>query len=714
MKKIFHNFWLGKIQPKIVRFLLFITKGEILYISFAAFITVFIAIWIWLSKQDVSNAIELSTFSAVVLEGGLVALVGLLRSRVQNYTEDSNKLTSDYSDLVKRYSSEYNFVWSRNADGISVIPVIHTAWLYDKSIVIEDHPENEYRLPDIIDQYYDELFKTHQTSKIYNNINIRMDDWYVKENVSEFKMITGRTNYYNSLVTNRAMDYELDKGISVREVLECGPMVHPLKYSKLSNHLGFNGFVESSDGEIILVFRKKNVSIGKRTYANSVGASLKASYALNGNFLFTEEGLETGIVREIEDELCIPEDALLPWDEGETGVLGPIKFIAAYRDMLEGGKPQLLFYVRASLDKRQIADAFSDKVRRENHCHREMPEQEMETDGDKLYWIERDKLKDCDVYADKIRYQGFNMQMLPPAAACVAMFIQFLNKGAELNHYNMPVRESYVHGKYGGAEKCEDAIFCGERFVAVIDGVTAKGQQSYYGKSSGRYAAEVIVKEFSKLDHSKIDNINSTYFVLQSLDRALKTEMDKISKEYDMVLKVEDYLRASVIYYDRQRKEVVNYGDCKCRIDEEIYNHSKKMDEELSEMRAKTLQAMVKEGAKIESLRSEDPGRKAIFPQLLEQLNYENQFDDKGYGYPVLNGHGINDNMVSVYPIFAGQKVILCSDGYPKICGSLQESEYILKKIIEEDPLLINQYKSTKGCALGADSYDDRAWIMMY
>lgn len=66
------------------------------------------------------------------------------------------------------------------------------------------------------------------------------------------------------------MDYELESGISVRELLECGPMVHPLKYSSLSNHLGFNGFVESADGLIMLVYRKKNVSIGKRTFADSI------------------------------------------------------------------------------------------------------------------------------------------------------------------------------------------------------------------------------------------------------------------------------------------------------------------------------------------------------------------------------------------------------------------------------------------------------------
>lgn len=200
LKKI-HNFWLGKIQPAIIKFLLFITKGEILYISMAAIITAGIIAWAIASHNEVAGVIELSTFSAVVLEGALVALVGLLRSKILNYTEDPNKLTNDYHGLIKRYFFEKNFVWCRNSDGVAVIPVIHEEWLFDKKIEIDDHPEKEYNLPDIIDKHYEELFSTHLTSKIYNNTNIRVDEWGRYESSDRFLIKTGRTSYYNSLVT---------------------------------------------------------------------------------------------------------------------------------------------------------------------------------------------------------------------------------------------------------------------------------------------------------------------------------------------------------------------------------------------------------------------------------------------------------------------------------------------------------------------------------
>lgn len=43
------------------------------------------------------------------------------------------------------------------------------------------------------------------------------------------------------------MDYVLSNGASVRKMLEGGPVIHSLKGSSLSNHLGFNGFIETSD-----------------------------------------------------------------------------------------------------------------------------------------------------------------------------------------------------------------------------------------------------------------------------------------------------------------------------------------------------------------------------------------------------------------------------------------------------------------------------------
>ena len=229
------------------------------------------------------------------------------------------------------------------------------------------------------------------------------------------------------------MDYSLTDGISVRELLECGPMVHSLKNSSLSNHLGFNGFVESSDGSIMLVYRKKNVSIAKRTYSDSVGASLKVKYALDETYTFTIDGLENGIIEEIKDELGIEKDTLEAVQN--TSGLKYVQLIAAYRDMLEGGKPQLLFYAKTSMSQGEIEAAFYER----NNQIKKAPGQygsdadkkEMETDGDKLVWISVRELPDWDVYSDGIRCRKNGkeeyLKMVPSASACVEMLKEYMN-----------------------------------------------------------------------------------------------------------------------------------------------------------------------------------------------------------------------------------------------------------------------------------------------
>lgn len=333
------------------------------------------------------------------------------------------RLTTDYTELLKRYSMEKNFIQKRNSTGVTTFPVIQDAWLFNKNIKIVDYPENEYRLPGIIANNFNKLFKSFSSAKIYNSINIRVDDWYISGDSNTFTITTGRTNYYKYLVTNRAIDYTLAEGISVRELLECGPFIHLLKTSSLSNHLGFNGFVESADGKIALIFRKKGMSIGEETYSNSVTASLKIKYALDESYLFTKDGLMNAIIEEINDELGIPFKTLI------TKNNEPIQLIAAYRDVLEGGKPQLLFYAKTEMTSEQITYAFNSKNTKINCNEKPFAATEsMITDGNFIYWIALEDLLKCDVFPNKFVHDGKDFTMLPSAAACIVMLQEFKNK----------------------------------------------------------------------------------------------------------------------------------------------------------------------------------------------------------------------------------------------------------------------------------------------
>lgn len=405
-----------KLKLLYTQFVLWLSKSYTIYILMSLIVFVFLIIAVLSKKLGLTDVIEFSAFSAVLLESVLVTLSNILCKHLKNKIEDPSKLSTNYEKIVDIYKSSISEMII--GDDNKPIPVVLVSWIYNKTIEVIDDPNAEYRLPEMIIRYYEQLFSAHQTSNIYNNINIRVLDWNATED--KFIIQTGRTTYYNSLVTNRAMDLKLEEGISVRQLFECGPVVLPLSLSKLSNHLGFNGFVESADGFIAFVFRQDNISIGKRTWGDSIGASLKTKYALD-DYSFTIEGLRRGILAEIDDELKISVDQVLQ-----------LKIIAAYRDLIEGGKPQLLFYCMSNKSKDDITTAFEAgnhtirERRRNARYSRERLEIEMETDGKKICWIHKNDIKsNVEIRSDRIIHNGKVLYMMPSASACVALLRKF-------------------------------------------------------------------------------------------------------------------------------------------------------------------------------------------------------------------------------------------------------------------------------------------------
>ncbi len=399
---------------------------------------------------------------------GVIVFLYYFEKHVKNKYEDKEKLRQDYFNLADKYrlkknNGEYDNINNLISDGNVIYPV-SSSWTGDiclystnERIVNKDNltivdSKKIYSLPSIIESNMMEIINVHDTSEVYNNINIRVLDFKAGDNC--LGLVTERTYYYYSLVTNRAADYDWSgKGITVRSLYEPGPALNSLEYSLLSNHLGFNGFIKSSDGYIVFVKRKKEVSIGKRTYGDSIGASLKTKYALNENGVFTVEGLKKSILKEIEDELKITENFV------ET-----INLIQAYRDCVECGKPQLLFYSEVSQTASQISEVFFEKLKDKNNSEsngkndktrkdlaqsdkeRQKKEDKVLVDGDKLAWINVDdifKLKFLEDGVEFVEDEGgfFSIEdgktkrmenqflnMVPSASAVLIRLKEYLDK----------------------------------------------------------------------------------------------------------------------------------------------------------------------------------------------------------------------------------------------------------------------------------------------
>lgn len=115
------------------------------------------------------------------------------------------------------------------------------------------------------------------------------------------------------------------------------------------------------------------------------------------------------------------------------------------------------------------------------------------------------------------------------------------------------------------------------------------------------------------------------------------------------------------------------------------------------------------QGGDAEDLNDNDFGREAIMPYMKKQSLFANT--DNVFGYPVIDGSGINSSMIRIYSVNEGDEVVLASDGYPVLYPTLRESERELERILESDPLAINENIQTKMMVKGNNSFDDRSYL---
>jgi glycerophosphoryl diester phosphodiesterase len=99
-------------------------------------------------------------------------------------------------------------------------------------------------------------------------------------------------------------------------------------------------------------------------------------------------------------------------------------------------------------------------------------------------------------------------------------------------------------------------------------------------------------------------------------------------------------------------------------------------------------------------------------PLLERQLRFQNNPSAGVYYYAAIDGFAIPPHGMRVEKIpHTVTTVVLASDGYPFLRASLAESEQALAHLLRRDPLLFQEYKSTKGLVMGNVSFDDRAYV---
>lgn len=269
------------------------------------------------------------------------------------------------------------------------------------------------------------------------------------------------------------------------------------------------------------------------------------------------------------------------------------------------------------------------------------------------------------------------------------------------------VQEQYTQSKTGREADGEDFAFVGEHFIAVIDGSTSKTQRRWGGETSGRAAGALICGVLKELA--------ADVTAREAVD-IISAKIYKYYKKLGLITRVRDNpverITATMVMLSISKREVWLLGDCQALIGQERIANDMRIDQVMSDARALFLESEVREGKRISQLIDNDTGSRYIRPLLEKQSLFQNNLSSPEYYYPVIDGFSVADQGIITYPIPADcNTVILASDGYPALRDTLEESEALLRVVLERDPLLFRVYRSTKGLQPGFVSFDDRTYI---
>jgi len=377
----------------------FFTKKYCTAENIRTFVLVLLAIVVLVEKYESPLALIKKMGNSELIASLLIIVACTVIVRIVSYivayfTEDAAKVDPDPKHIMKTYPLCEMLVEDGDRYPINML------WVKDDpeqkiEYKIEDHPNDFYKLPTQIDKHFADIINSaHKISNTYNQINIRLNDFDFEPNTNTITLNTERTMYYDLLVTNRAMDIIWDNGFSVRNLYEPGPFLSDLKDSRLANHIGYNGIVETSDGMIVMVYRNAHVSTDKNQYKFSISGSLKTRHVLDSksHTITSINQFCNAVTHEIIDELNIDLEAFPNAKDKISFTKDDI--IAFYRDMCEGGKPHFLFYKKIDFTMKQI-DAGLQRISRGKN-------KDFTVDGKRFIWLTHEEFVNSKVgEADK-------------------------------------------------------------------------------------------------------------------------------------------------------------------------------------------------------------------------------------------------------------------------------------------------------------------------
>lgn len=332
-----------KSKMKMLSLLDKVLKSSLLEI-FCVVIGVAILYWInvYLLKRPFNffSYFEVKFIASVSVTYAFALIIRKFAKKIEYRIEESGKINCDVEAILKCYENDGDFLLPLAYEPKKVVyPIIECVRFPERSAIsVSDRPDMFYSLPPKVISMYSEIFKAHNGSDVFNNEMIRLDDFMVSEDKSKIELVTSRTTYFDSMVTNRALDFEISKNLTLRKMFDYNKSLASLKESVFSNHIGINGMILTADDHFVFQQRKGGFSIGKYSLGCSIGSAFETPD------LGPEEPLS---IKHFEAFVFSKLNKTYGKTVRES--MGSIQWVSLYRDLLEGGKPQLLFFVKSNL-----------------------------------------------------------------------------------------------------------------------------------------------------------------------------------------------------------------------------------------------------------------------------------------------------------------------------------------------------------------------------
>ncbi len=274
------------------------------------------------------------------------------------------------NDVKDKYSKEYSVVQKDieafdHGKGKLYLPSLNVfSNVCGNTKIIFDDSKEAHQLPDFVMQNALKLLAAHKSSKRSNNGTVRLNDFFFNPHENTLTLNTQRSMYFHMLITNRCMDYEFDDGLTIRNVYEYRNKISPLNKSVFGNQIGINGLILTSDGYVLVEKRDQKKITWKNKFAQSISLALKVSdLNLGNNETIKPTTLEAskqfkGIIEKtVKDNF-----GLIPEDYNEFSIED--NFLGIARDLLEGGKPNMYFYLTTKLNAQELRELLEKNAAR--------------------------------------------------------------------------------------------------------------------------------------------------------------------------------------------------------------------------------------------------------------------------------------------------------------------------------------------------------------